>query len=179
MDSMHTKQGLNSALFSLNMGAIMLAFQQSESIQLNFALFFALFFIFFRIKFFLGDSHFLEDKNADNRPLRKWGYFSRIMTWLLFSFSGFYIVTSPAYTLWFFIAALTMSSTWTVYLVATMRDRRHITYFVSNLIYILLFGMLLHYGTANTVTTFVLLGLLFVTMVVDTLMSNSLENLGK
>lgn len=176
---MHTKQGLNNALFSLNMGAIMLAFQQSQSIQLNFALFFALFFIFFRIKFFLGDSHYLEEKITDNRPRKKWGYFSRIITWLLFSFSGFYIVTSPVYALSFFIASIAMSSTWMVYLVATLKDKAHTTYLVANFIYMTLAGLLLWFGTAPTVFTFTLVGLLFATMIADTILSNALENLGE
>jgi hypothetical protein len=176
--AMKTPQGLNNAMFSLNMTAILLGIRDNTELNIGTPLLFTVFFILLRIKIYLDDSKFLEDGKIDDRPLKKWGYLTSIFTWLLFSFSAYRINTKPEWSFWFFISAIVMSTIWIapIQIKVKFKDKKHNVWLFSNIVYSLGAFALLHIDKDNICGRSFIFGALFLMLLIDTIISNPLEH---
>jgi hypothetical protein len=173
--SMKTPQGLNNAMFSLNMATMFLGIRDNGSLVFNTTLFFSIFFVLLRIKIYLDDSCFLEDGVQDERPQKKSGYLISIFSWILFSFSAYHLNDNTTnLKLWFFIAAISLSTIWVIVIMFKFgwSDKKHNTWLLTNLFYLSgAFGMIYLKPGLH----FILICILCLTLVIDTIISNPLE----
>lgn len=166
---MKTPQGLNNAMFSLNIGAIVLGLKGFIDFSRPISIAYILFFILFRIKMYLDASYFLEDETPDNRPYKQLGYTLAIFSWIAYAYSGYQLYDNPDVGYKFFILALIPSTLWiALILIKNGIDWLHGIWLLANLVYG--FGTYRLIGQSTEEVsglTMVSLGLIFIMLVID------------
>lgn len=166
---MKTPQGLNNAMFSLNIGAIVLGLKGFIDFSRPVSIAYILFFILFRIKMYLDASYFLEDETPDNRPYKQLGYTLAIFSWIAYAYSGYQLYDNPDVGYKFFIIALIPSTCWIILiLLKNGLDWLHGIWFIANIIYGYCTYRLIGESTENLTTSItIILAIIFTMLIVD------------
>ncbi|MBN8877692.1 MAG: hypothetical protein J0I32_09120 [Sphingobacteriales bacterium] len=166
---MKTPQGLNNAMFSLNIGAIVIGLKNFTNFNQPISAIYIFFFIMLRVKMYLDASYFLEDETPDNRPFKPLGYFLAILSWIAYSYSGYQLYEHPDIGYKFFIIALLPSTLWIVIiLLKKSKDKLHSIWLVANIVYGV--GTYLLIGTSvNKISlqSWITFGILFIMLAWD------------